>query len=70
MGYNVPCSHDEYAFWAVLRAPNLQAALSHEGDSASRNYPTHHLLLFLTRGKSLMNRLTESNQERPQHCQK
>ena len=70
MGYNVPCSHDEYSLWAVLRAPNLQAALSYEGDSSPRNYPTHHLLLFLARGMGLMNRLTESNQERPQCCQK
>ena len=48
MGYNVPCSHGEYSLWAVLREPDLQAALSHEGDSASRNYPTHLLLFSLS----------------------
>ena len=75
MGYNVPWSHDGYSLWAVLREPDLQAALNHEGDSASRNCPTHlllslaFLLASLARGMGLMNRLAESNQNRLEYWQ-
>ncbi len=46
MGSNVPCSHDAYSLLAILRDPDMQAALSQEGDSSSRNYPARLLLLL------------------------
>ena len=56
MGYNVPCSHDEYHFGPYYASP-----IPHP--------PLATVSPFLAHGIDLIIRLRESNQNRPQWCQ-
>lgn len=39
MGYSVPCRHNAYSVWAVLRESDLQVALSHKGNWSVAKLP-------------------------------